>query len=87
MGGPYPKLGWRASDTHPLYFDEVRLPADALLGDEGRGYREALGFLTWARLPIAAMSTGLALGCLDDTRRFVADRTFCQCGPRCPPVA
>ena len=75
VGGPYPKLGWRASDTHPLYFDEVRLPADALLGDEGRGYREALGFLTWARLPIAAMSTGLALGCLDDTRRFVADRT------------
>lgn len=75
IGAPYPKLGWRASDTHPLFFDEVRVPAHALLGEEGRGYREALGFLTWARLPIAAMSTGLALGCLDDTRRFVADRT------------
>ncbi len=75
VGGSYPKLGWRASDTHPLFFDGVRLPADALLGTEGRGYQEALGFLTWARFPIAAMSTGLALGCLDDTRRFVADRT------------
>lgn len=75
VGGSYAKMGWRASDTHPLFFDEVRLPADALLGEEGRGYREALGFLTWARLPIAAMSTGLALGCLDDARRFVGDRT------------
>ena len=75
VGGPYAKLGWRASDTHPLFFDEVRVPGSALLGEEGRGYREALGFLTWARFPIAAMSTGLALGCLDDTRRFVADRT------------
>ncbi|GLZ44250.1 acyl-CoA dehydrogenase [Actinomycetospora sp. NBRC 106375] len=75
VGGPYAKLGWRASDTHPLFFDEVRVPGDALLGEEGRGYREALGFLTWARFPIAAMSTGLALGCLDDVRRFVGDRT------------
>jgi alkylation response protein AidB-like acyl-CoA dehydrogenase len=74
VGGLYPKLGWRASDTHPLFFDDVRVPADALLGDEGRGYREALRFLTWARLPIAAMSTGLARGCLTDTLRFVNER-------------
>lgn len=75
VGGAYPKMGWRSSDTHPLFFDDVRLPGDALLGDEGRGYREALNFLTWARMPIAAMSTGLARGCLADVRRFVADRT------------
>ncbi|MEJ2887226.1 acyl-CoA dehydrogenase family protein [Actinomycetospora aeridis] len=75
VGGPYAKLGWRSSDTHPLFFDDVRVPGSALLGEEGRGYREALGFLTWARFPIAAMSTGLALGCLDDIRRFVGDRT------------
>ena len=74
VGGLYPKLGWRASDTHPLFFDDVRVPADALLGDEGRGYREALRFLTWARLPIAAMSTGLTRGCLADTLRFVSER-------------
>lgn len=75
VGAPYAKLGWRASDTHPLFLDDVRVPGHALLGDEGRGYREALAFLTWARFPIAAMSTGLALGCLDDVRRFVGDRT------------
>jgi len=74
VGGPYPKLGWRASDTHPLFFDDVRVPGEALLGDEGRGYREALRFLTWARLPIAAMSAGLVRGCLADTLRFINDR-------------
>jgi short/branched chain acyl-CoA dehydrogenase len=75
VGGPYRKLGWRTSDTHPLYLDEVRLPAGALLGEEGTGYREALRFLTWARLPIAAMATGLAQGCLEATLDFVGSRT------------
>lgn len=74
VGPPYAKLGWRSSDTHPLYFDDVRVPADALLGSEASGYREALRFLTWARLPIAAMGVGVARGSLDDTLRFVQDR-------------
>ncbi|WP_298211063.1 acyl-CoA dehydrogenase family protein [Ferrimicrobium sp.] len=75
VGPLYRKLGWRASDTHPLFFDDVRVPGSALLGEEGRGYGEALRFLTWARLPIAAMCSGLARGCLIDIDRFVADRT------------
>jgi short-chain 2-methylacyl-CoA dehydrogenase len=70
----YPKMGWRSSDTHPLYFDGVRVPGHYLLGQEGRGYREALSFLTWARIPIAAMSSGLARGCLEATLEFVASR-------------
>jgi alkylation response protein AidB-like acyl-CoA dehydrogenase len=74
VGNKYPKLGWRSSDTHPLFFDDVRLPADALISAPGRGYRDVLEFLTWARLPIAAMSTGLATGCLADTMRFVRER-------------
>ncbi|MCF7551365.1 acyl-CoA dehydrogenase family protein [Pseudonocardia sp. WMMC193] len=74
VGGRYPKLGWRSSDTHPLFFDEVRVPAEALLSEPGRGYRDVLEFLTWARLPIAAMSAGLASGCLADTLRFVEER-------------
>jgi len=75
VGGAYHKLGWRTSDTHPLHLDGACLPASALLGEEGRGYREALRFLTWARLPIAAMATGLAQGCLDATLEFVGART------------
>ncbi len=74
VGPAYAKLGWRSSDTHPLYFDDVRVPGDALLGGEGGGYREALRFLTWARLPIAAMGVGVARGSLDDTLRFVGER-------------
>ena len=74
VGKGYPKMGWRSSDTHPLFFDDVRVPADALLSEPGRGYRDALEFLTWARLPIAAMSAGLARGCLADTLRFVRER-------------
>src|ERR1700729_1351132 len=44
----YPKVGWRASDTHPLYFDDVRVPKSALVGTEGHGYREALACLPGA---------------------------------------
>lgn len=75
VGKAYPKAGWRSSDTHPLFFDDVRVPAEALLSEPGRGYRDVLEFLTWARLPIAAMSAGLARGCLQDTLRFVNERT------------
>ncbi|TNC23774.1 acyl-CoA dehydrogenase family protein [Amycolatopsis alkalitolerans] len=75
VGDKYPKLGWRSSDTHPLFFDDVRVPAEALISEHGRGYRDVLEFLTWARLPIAAMSAGLATGCLADTMRFVEQRT------------
>ena len=74
VGPKYPKMGWRSSDTHPLYFDGVRVPGHFLLGQEGRGYREALAFLTWARIPIAAMSSGLARGCLETTMEFVTSR-------------
>ena len=74
VGPKYPKMGWRSSDTHPLYFDDVRIPAHHLLGQEGRGYREALAFLTWARIPIAAMAAGLARGCLEATLEFATSR-------------
>ncbi|MFD7011946.1 acyl-CoA dehydrogenase family protein [Rhodococcus jostii] len=75
VGASYDKLAWRSSDTHPLQFDEVRVPASALLSEPGRGYREVLQFLSWARIAIAAMSAGLARGCLNDALRFVRDRT------------
>jgi alkylation response protein AidB-like acyl-CoA dehydrogenase len=75
VGGAYPKLGWRASDTHPLFFDEVRIPGEMLISEPGRGYREVLGFLTWGRFPFAAMAAGLAAGCLTDTLRFINERS------------
>ncbi|GAA4025132.1 acyl-CoA dehydrogenase family protein [Streptomyces plumbiresistens] len=74
VGPAYAKLGWRASDTHPLFLDAVRVPAEAMLGEQGRGFREALHHLTWARIPFAAMSAGVAQGCLEATRDFVVSR-------------
>lgn len=70
----YKKLGWRASDTHPIFFNSVRLPSDALLGEEGSGMSKALGMLTWARIPFAAIGAGLARACVDETIRFTSDR-------------
>lgn len=70
----YDKLGWRGSDTHPVFFEDVRLPASAMLGEEGRGFRDAAAFLVWSRLPIAAISTGLAQACLEETIEFISDR-------------
>jgi alkylation response protein AidB-like acyl-CoA dehydrogenase len=74
IGRSYDKLGARSSDTHPLYFDDVRLPRTALLYEEGQGYAEALRFLTWARLPFAASAVGVAQGSLEATLAFVRDR-------------
>jgi alkylation response protein AidB-like acyl-CoA dehydrogenase len=75
VGPAYSKLGWRASDTHPLYLEDVRVPAGAMLGERGQGFRTALHHLTWARIPFAAMSAGVAQGCLEATHEFVSTRT------------
>lgn len=70
----YSKLGWRSSDTHPIFFDDVRVPTSSIVGSRGAGLKEFLHLLTWARIPIAAMSVGLAQGCLEATREFVSTR-------------
>lgn len=70
----YDKLGWHSSDTHPIFYEDVRVGPEALLAAEGGGYGDALGFLTWARLPITAIAVGLAHACVDDTVCFVGER-------------
>jgi short-chain 2-methylacyl-CoA dehydrogenase len=74
VGPGYKKLGFRSSDTRQLFFEDVRVPASALLGEQGTGYRRALELLSWARISAAATATGLAQGCLDATLRFVHER-------------
>lgn len=61
----YDKLGWNASDTHPLTFADVRVPAHNLLGEEGRGFANFLNILDEGRIAIAALATGAAEGCLE----------------------
>jgi short/branched chain acyl-CoA dehydrogenase len=74
VGPPYRKVGWRASDTHEVSFDGCRVPADHLLGERGRGYAQFLETLADGRVAIAAMSVGLARGCLEESVRYAGER-------------
>lgn len=70
----YFKLGWHASDTHPLSFTDVRVPAGNLLGERGRGYANFLNALDDGRIAIAALAVGAAQGCIDESVRYAKER-------------
>jgi alkylation response protein AidB-like acyl-CoA dehydrogenase len=71
----YSKVGWCASDTHELSFSGCRVPEANLLGERGRGYAQFLRTLDEGRVAIAAVSTGLAQGCVDESLAYVRERT------------
>ncbi|MFC7528956.1 acyl-CoA dehydrogenase family protein [Actinoplanes sp. GCM10030250] len=71
----YSKVGWCASDTHELSFDDVRVPAANLLGERGRGLAQFLRILDEGRIAIAALSVGLAQGCVDESLTYAKQRT------------
>jgi alkylation response protein AidB-like acyl-CoA dehydrogenase len=71
---PYRKMGWHASDTHGLRFDDCRVPAANLLGDEGAGFRQFLAILDDGRVAIAALAVGLAQACLEHSVAYAKDR-------------
>lgn len=75
VGPAYDKVGWHASDTHPLSFQGVRVPVANLLGERGRGYAGFLHILDEGRIAIAALSTGAAEGCLEEATRYAQERT------------
>ncbi|GAB1643814.1 acyl-CoA dehydrogenase family protein [Krasilnikovia sp. MM14-A1259] len=70
----YSKVGWCASDTHELSFDDVRVPAENLLGQRGRGFAQFLRILDEGRIAIAALSVGLAQGCVDESVAYAKQR-------------
>jgi short-chain 2-methylacyl-CoA dehydrogenase len=70
----YSKVGWAASDTRGLFFDDVRVPAENLLGERGRGYAQFLSILDEGRVAIASLATGLAQGCVDESLRYARER-------------
>src|SRR5919109_1412551 len=74
VAAPYSKVGWNASDTRELSFSDVRVPAANLLGEEGRGYAQFLRILDEGRIAIAALATGLAQGCVDESVRYAQER-------------
>ena len=70
----YRKMGWHASDTHGLAFDDCRVPADNLLGARGEGFRQFLSTLDDGRIAIAALATGLIQACLDEALEYAKVR-------------
>jgi hypothetical protein len=68
------KLGMRASDTVQLNFDNVPVPRENLLGNEGEGFKQALAVLDSGRIGIAALSVGLAQGALDAALKYGKER-------------
>ncbi|WP_026925318.1 acyl-CoA dehydrogenase family protein [Glycomyces arizonensis] len=74
IGPEYSKVGWRASDTRPLYFDGCRVPAENLVGERGRGFTQFLELLDSGRVAIAALATGMAQGCLDEALAHAKER-------------
>ncbi len=71
---PYNKVGWNASDTHPLSFDDVRVPEENLLGTRGRGYANFLHILDEGRIAISALAVGAAQGCVDESVKYAKQR-------------
>ncbi len=70
----YDKVGWNASDTHPLTFAGARVPQRNLLGERGRGFANFLSILDEGRVAIAAVATGAAQGCVDESVRYAKER-------------
>jgi short-chain 2-methylacyl-CoA dehydrogenase len=71
----YDKLGWHASDTHPLSFDDVHVPEGNLLGERGKGFAQFLATLDDGRVAIAALAVGCIQACLDMSVQYAGERT------------
>jgi short/branched chain acyl-CoA dehydrogenase len=74
IGEPYRKMGWNASDTRPLAFDDCRVPEDNLVGPRGAGFKQFLQTLDGGRISVSAMGVGLAQGALDEALAYAKER-------------
>jgi alkylation response protein AidB-like acyl-CoA dehydrogenase len=74
FGAPEKKLGIKGSPTREVYFDNVRIPADRMIGAEGTGFATAMQTLDHTRVTIAAQAIGIAQGALDFAKGYVKER-------------
>jgi short-chain 2-methylacyl-CoA dehydrogenase len=74
ISSPMKKLGWRASDTRELSFEDCAVPEENLLGERGAGFRQFLEILDGGRISVAAMGVGLAQGAYDLAYAYAQDR-------------
>jgi len=74
VGPPEKKMGWRASDTRALTFENMRVPGDALLGQLDVGFKQMMDALVGGRISVAALSLGLAEGSLNAALKYAGER-------------
>jgi short-chain 2-methylacyl-CoA dehydrogenase len=74
VGEAYRKMGWNASDTRPLSFEDCRVPEENLVGQRGQGFQQFLQTLDGGRIGVAAMGVGLAQGALDEALAYAKQR-------------
>jgi len=74
IGEPYRKMGWNASDTRPLSFEDCRVPEENLVGPRGHGFKQFLQTLDGGRIGVSAMGVGLAQGALDEALAYAKER-------------
>jgi len=74
IGNAYKKMGWRASDTRPLTFEDCTVPERNILGQRGDGFKQFMQILDAGRIAIAALSVGLAQACLDEALSYARER-------------
>jgi alkylation response protein AidB-like acyl-CoA dehydrogenase len=74
VGESYRKMGWNASDTRPLSFEDCRVPESNLLGRRGDGFKNFLHILDGGRIGVSAMGVGLAQGALDEALAYAKER-------------
>ncbi|MFF9161858.1 acyl-CoA dehydrogenase family protein [Streptomyces longwoodensis] len=74
FGAPEKKLGIKGSPTREVYFDNVRIPADRMIGEEGTGFLTAMQTLDHTRITIAAQALGVAQGAFDYAKNYVQER-------------
>jgi alkylation response protein AidB-like acyl-CoA dehydrogenase len=74
FGAPEKKMGIKGSPTREVYFDNVRIPADRMIGEPGTGFKTALATLDHTRLTIGAQALGVAQGAVDYCVRYVQER-------------
>ncbi|MEM7732679.1 MAG: acyl-CoA dehydrogenase family protein [Pseudomonadota bacterium] len=74
FGGLEDKMGWKSQPTRQVQFDDCKIPGDALVGEEGRGFTYAMAGLDGGRLNISSCSVGAAQAALDATRAYMSER-------------
>jgi len=74
LGKPEKKMGWRASDTRALFFEDLELPTDNLLGQPAGGFRQFLHALTGGRISVGALALGTGEGAYDMALSYAQER-------------